>query len=120
MTNDQQESVSLTTYRTFLANIGQVLVAFFVPYLAEIFSSSIGKAKGWQLTMTIIGIVGGLLLIGSFASTRERVRVPKKHAQMLSWLFKSRVVFVYGNLGDCSYHVFLHPPMVNFILQTLL
>ena len=82
MTNDQQESVSLTTYRTFLANIGQVLVAFFVPYLAEIFSSSIGKAKGWQLTMTIIGIVGGLLLIGSFASTRERVRVPKKHAQI--------------------------------------
>lgn len=82
MTNDQQESVSLTTYRTFLANIGQVLVAFFVPYLAEIFSSSIGKAKGWQLTMTIIGIVGGLLLIGSFATTRERVIVPKKHAQI--------------------------------------
>lgn len=64
MTNDQQESVSLTTYRTFLANVGQVIVAFFVPFLADIFTKSMGAARGWQLTMTVMGILGGLLLWG--------------------------------------------------------
>lgn len=79
MTNDQQESVSLTTYRTFLANVGQVIVAFFVPFLADMFTKNLGAATGWQLTMAIMGIMGGLLLWGCFFSTHERVRVSASH-----------------------------------------
>lgn len=84
MTNDQQESVSLTTYRTFLANVGGVIVSFFVPYLADLFAKNMGmgQARGWQLTMAIMGISGGLLLWGCFFSTHERVKVPKKHTQI--------------------------------------
>ncbi|WP_395322348.1 glycoside-pentoside-hexuronide (GPH):cation symporter [Levilactobacillus parabrevis] len=82
MTNDQQESVSLTTYRTFLANVGQVIVAFFVPFLADLFTKSMGAAKGWQLTMVIMGVMGGLLLWGCFFSTNERVKVPAAHTKI--------------------------------------
>ena len=82
MTNDQQESVSLTTYRTFLANVGQVIVAFFVPFLADIFTKSMGAARGWQLTMAVMGILGGLLLWGCFFSTHERVKVPAAHTKI--------------------------------------
>ncbi|WGI19982.1 MFS transporter [Latilactobacillus sakei] len=82
MTNDQQESVSLTTYRTFLANVGQVIVAFFVPFIAELLTKTMGLAKAWQMTMVIMGIMGGLLLWGCFMTTNERVKVPKEHMKI--------------------------------------
>lgn len=79
MTNDQQESVSITTFRTFMANIGQVIVAFFVPLLAGMFSKSMSLSHSWQLTMVIIATIGGILLLVCFKSTKERVRVPASH-----------------------------------------
>ena len=82
MTQDQHESVSVTTYRTFLANIGQVVVAFFVPFLAGIFSRSMSLSQSWQITMVIIGVVGGVLLLVSFKTTTERVRVPSSHTEI--------------------------------------
>ncbi|MBT1165498.1 MFS transporter [Bifidobacterium simiarum] len=82
MTNDQQESVSLTTFRTFLANIGQVVVAFFVPFLSDWLTESFGAATGWQLTMIVMGTLGGLLLWGCFATTHERVKVPASHTRI--------------------------------------
>lgn len=82
MTNDQQESVSLTTFRTFLANVGGVVVSFGVPYLAELMTKSVGLSKAWQLTMVIMGTVGGLLLLICFATTRERVKTPANHLKI--------------------------------------
>jgi GPH family glycoside/pentoside/hexuronide:cation symporter len=82
MTNDQHESVSITTYRTFFANVGQVIVAFCVPLLAGLFSKSMGLGQSWQLTMSIIAIVGGILLLISFKSVKERVQVPASHTNI--------------------------------------
>lgn len=82
MSSDQQESVSITTYRTFLANIGQVIVAFFVPFLAGTFATSMSLSDSWRLTMVIIGILGGILLLVCFKSTRERVQVPVSHTKI--------------------------------------
>jgi glycoside/pentoside/hexuronide:cation symporter, GPH family len=82
MTSDQHESVSVTTYRTFLANIGQVIVAFFVPLLAGLFSQTMSLSDSWQLTIVIIGIIGGVLLLICFRSTKERVSVPASHTKI--------------------------------------
>lgn len=79
MTQDQNESVSITTYRMFLANIGQVVVSFFVPFLASQFSKSMNLAQSWKLTMVIIATIGGILLLVCFKSTKERVKVPSSH-----------------------------------------
>ncbi|WP_026885443.1 hypothetical protein [Clostridium beijerinckii] len=53
----------MTTYRTFLANIGQVVAAFCVPLLAGQFSKTMGIGQSWQLTMAIMDIIGGILYI---------------------------------------------------------
>ena len=82
MTNDQQESVSLTTFRTFLANVGQVIVAFGVPFLADAMTKSVGLSKAWQLTMVIMGTIGGVLLLVCFGTTHERVKTPAKHLKI--------------------------------------
>ncbi len=82
MTNDQQESVSLTTYRTFLANVGQVIVAFGVPFLADAMTKSVGLSKAWQLTMVIMGTIGGILLLICFGTTHERVKTPANHLKI--------------------------------------
>ncbi|WP_203650316.1 MFS transporter [Secundilactobacillus yichangensis] len=82
MTNDQQESVSLTTYRTFLANVGQVIVAFGVPFLADAMTKSVGLSKAWQLTMVIMGTIGGILLLICFGTTHERVKTPASHLKI--------------------------------------
>ncbi|URZ05061.1 glycoside-pentoside-hexuronide (GPH):cation symporter [Clostridium felsineum] len=82
MTQDQHESVSITTFRTFLANIGQVIVAFCVPLLADTFSKSMSLSRSWQLTMLIIGSTGGILLLICFKSTKERVKVPSSHQKI--------------------------------------
>lgn len=82
MTQDQHESVSITTFRTFLANVGQVIVAFCVPLLAGLFSKSMSLGKSWQLTMVIIATLGGILLLICFKTTKERVVVPASHAKI--------------------------------------
>ena len=82
MTNDQQESVSLTTFRTFLANVGQVIVAFGVPFLADAMTKSVGLSKAWQLTMVIMGTIGGVLLLICFGTTHERVKTPATHLKI--------------------------------------
>lgn len=82
MTNDQQESVSLTTFRTFLANVGQVVVAFGVPFLADMMTKGFGLSRAWQLTMVIMGTVGGILLLISFGTTHERVKTPANHLKI--------------------------------------
>ena len=82
MTRDQHESVSITTYRTFLANIGQVVVAFCVPLLAGQFSKTMSVGESWKLTMAIIAIIGGILLLICFKSVEERVQVPASHTKI--------------------------------------
>jgi len=74
ITNNNTEIVSMTSVRMIFANLGGVIVAYFVPFLAEFFGNASSPSRGWQLTMGTIGIAGALLLLFCFFSTRERIK----------------------------------------------
>lgn len=76
ITQDNKEVVSLTSVRMLFSNIGGLIVSFGVPLLAGIFTNATGKTStGWQITMSIMGILGALLLIYCFMNTKERVQI---------------------------------------------
>ncbi|HWO94990.1 MAG TPA: MFS transporter [Bacillus sp. (in: firmicutes)] len=83
MTRNNQEVVSITSVRMFFANLGGLIVAFFVPVLSTYLRDTTGNAAlGWQLTMGILGIIGACLLIFCFKSTKERVTLQKSEEKV--------------------------------------
>ncbi|MBU9710328.1 MFS transporter [Evansella tamaricis] len=74
ITNNNNEIVSLTSVRMIFANLGGVIVAYFIPFLSNYFGEFASPTRSWQMTMGIIGIVGALLLLFCFFSTKERVK----------------------------------------------
>lgn len=87
ITQDNKEVVSLTSIRMLFSNIGGLIVSFGVPLLAGIFTNATGKTStGWQITMSIMGILGALLLIYCFFNTQERVKI--KHSEETKINFK--------------------------------
>lgn len=78
MTRNNQEVVSITSVRMVFANLGGLIVSFFVPLLSAYLGDTTGnKALGWRLTMSMLGIIGACLLIFCFKSTKERVTLQK-------------------------------------------
>ncbi|PFN97257.1 MFS transporter [Bacillus sp. AFS076308] len=76
ITQDNKEVVSLTSVRMLFSNTGGLIVSFGVPLLAGLFTNATGKTStGWQITMSIMGVLGALLLIYSFMNTKERVQI---------------------------------------------
>ncbi|WP_250620986.1 MFS transporter [Bacillus subtilis] len=70
--------LGITSVRMVFANLGGLVVAFFVPFLATFLSDTTGNtALGWQMTMAFLGVLGGALLIFCFKSTNERVTLQK-------------------------------------------
>ncbi|WP_299781827.1 MFS transporter [uncultured Formosa sp.] len=72
LTNDPQERLSANGYRLFFAKVAAFLVSIVVPILAE----KLGKndiARGYQLAMGIMAMMGTLLLLFCFFTTKERV-----------------------------------------------
>ncbi|MGG0943622.1 MFS transporter [Bacillus subtilis] len=83
MTRNNQEVVSITSVRMLFANLGGLVVAFFVPLLAAYLRDTSGnESLGWQLTMGILGMIGGCLLIFCFKSTKERVTLQKSEEKI--------------------------------------
>lgn len=76
ITRDNDEVVSLTSVRMIFANIGGLIVSFFVPFLSSYIGDMTNdSALGWQITMGIMGVVGTILILFTFKSTKERVKV---------------------------------------------
>lgn len=72
LTSDPKERLSANGYRLFFAKIAAFLVSIVVPIMAE----SLGKndlARGYQLAMGLMALLGTLLLLFSFFTTKERV-----------------------------------------------
>lgn len=72
LTSDPKEKLSANGYRLFFAKIAAFMVSIVVPILAE----KLGKndlAKGYQLAMGIMALMGTLLFLFSFFTTKERV-----------------------------------------------
>lgn len=72
LTSDPKERLSANGYRLFFAKIAAFLVSIVVPIMAE----SLGKndlARGYQLAMGLMALLGTLLFLFSFFTTKERV-----------------------------------------------
>ncbi|WP_420874888.1 glycoside-pentoside-hexuronide (GPH):cation symporter [Priestia filamentosa] len=83
ITQDTKEIVSLTSIRMLFSNGGGMIVAFGVPFLAAIFTQATGNTGiGWQITMSIMGVTGAILLILSFLSTKERVQISEEESKV--------------------------------------
>ncbi|MDP1442121.1 MFS transporter [Priestia megaterium] len=83
ITQDNKEVVSLTSIRMLFSNGGGMIVSFCVPFLASIFTKTTGNtATGWQITMTIMGIAGAILLILSFLNTKERIQISEEESKV--------------------------------------
>ncbi|GAO31914.1 MFS transporter [Geofilum rubicundum] len=72
LTSDPQERLSANGYRLFFAKVAAFMVSIVVPILAE----ALGKndlARGYQLAMGLMALMGTLLLLFCFFTTKERV-----------------------------------------------
>ncbi|MGB3144268.1 MAG: MFS transporter [Maribacter sp.] len=72
ITSDPKERLSANGYRLFFAKVAAFLVSIVVPILAE----KLGKndlARGYQLAMGLMALMGTLLFLFCFFSTKERV-----------------------------------------------
>ncbi|WP_160152432.1 MFS transporter [Microbulbifer sp. ALW1] len=72
LTSDPQERLSANGYRMFFAKIANVVIVASVPVLAQSWGGG-DMAKGYQLAMGFMSLVGVLLLVMCFFTTRERV-----------------------------------------------
>ncbi|MFD0836719.1 MFS transporter [Mariniflexile aquimaris] len=72
LTSDPKERLSANGFRLFFAKVAAFLVSIVVPIMAE----KLGKndlAKGYQLAMGTMALLGTLLFLFSFYTTKERV-----------------------------------------------
>ncbi|MDO3387262.1 MFS transporter [Gilvimarinus sp. SDUM040013] len=72
LTSDPKERLSANGYRMFFAKIANVVIVASIPKLAEMWGAG-DAAKGYQLAMGFMSLVGVGLLLMCFATTRERV-----------------------------------------------
>ncbi|NVK57077.1 MAG: MFS transporter [Alteromonadaceae bacterium] len=72
ITADATERVSVQSYRFVFATIGGLIVTSFTLPMVEWFGNG-DDAKGYQLTMLVMGVLGMLLFLLCFFGTKERV-----------------------------------------------
>src|SRR5690606_8085600 len=72
LTSDPQERLSANGYRMFLAKIANIVIVASVPVLAAYWGGD-NAAKGYQLAMGLVAVVGSGLLIMCFLTSKERV-----------------------------------------------
>ena len=72
LTSDPQERLSANGYRMFFAKIANVVIVASVPALAAMWGDG-NAAKGYQLAMGFMSLIGVGLLLFCFSTTRERV-----------------------------------------------
>lgn len=72
MTSDPKEKLSANGYRLFFAKVAAFMVSIVVPILAEKLGSD-DISRGYQLAMGLMGLMGTLLFLFSFFTTKERV-----------------------------------------------
>jgi glycoside/pentoside/hexuronide:cation symporter, GPH family len=72
ITPNAMERTEVSSYRFVAAFVGQTIVNSSALALVVMLGSG-NEQRGWQLTMVVFGVIGVLLLFGTFALTRERV-----------------------------------------------
>jgi GPH family glycoside/pentoside/hexuronide:cation symporter len=77
MTPDSNERTVLSSFRFFAAFFATLLVQYSVLGMVEWFGHG-NAAVGWRCAMTVLSVIAVMLLVVTFATTRERVRAPKR------------------------------------------
>lgn len=73
MSAQASERISIQAYRFVFAMIGGLIVTAFMLPLVDLLGQG-DTARGYQLTMLVMGTVGMVLFLVCFAGTRERVK----------------------------------------------
>ena len=76
LTADATERVTIQSFRFVFGMLGGVIVAGFTMPLVEYFGQG-NAAKGYQITMTLMSLLGLVLFILCFLGTKERINQPK-------------------------------------------
>ena len=77
LTADAKERVTIQSYRFVFGMLGGVIVAGCTMPMVEYFGQG-DNAKGYQLTMTAMSILGLVLFLLCFLGTKERIQQPKE------------------------------------------
>lgn len=77
LTANPSERVSVQTYRFVLGMLGGLIVAAGTLPLVEYFGNG-DKARGYQLTMVAMSLLGVVMFLLCFSGTKERVSVPEE------------------------------------------
>ncbi|GLX81137.1 glycoside-pentoside-hexuronide (GPH):cation symporter [Thalassotalea eurytherma] len=77
ITADAKERVTVQSYRFVFGMLGGLIVAGCTMPLVEYFGQG-DDAKGYQLAMTAMSILGFILFLLCFAGTKERIEQPKE------------------------------------------
>lgn len=104
LTSDPQERISIQSYRFALASLAGILITATTLPLVDYFGAG-DKALGYQLTMTLMSIIGVVLFFICFATTKERIApLAKKQSSVVNdikhllkneqWLIVGTVTFV--------------------------
>lgn len=88
MTADPEQRVAIQSYRFIFAMIGGLIVTSFTLPLVDALGDG-DDAKGYQLTMLLMGVVGMVLFLLCFAGTEERLKPEKPLSMPLSEQLKS-------------------------------
>ncbi len=79
ITADAKERVTVQSYRFVFGMLGGLIVAACTMPLVEFFGQG-DDAKGYQLAMTAMSILGFVLFLLCFAGTKERIEQPKEQS----------------------------------------
>ncbi|HET8816099.1 MAG TPA: glycoside-pentoside-hexuronide (GPH):cation symporter [Pseudidiomarina sp.] len=75
LSSDPNERVSVQSYRFVFGMLGGLLVTLFTLPLVDWFGQG-DRASGYQLTITVMSVIGVILFLLCFAGTKERVSTP--------------------------------------------
>lgn len=79
ITADAKERVTVQSYRFVFGMLGGLIVAACTMPLVEFFGQG-DDAKGYQIAMTVMSILGFVLFILCFLGTKERIEQPKEQS----------------------------------------
>jgi GPH family glycoside/pentoside/hexuronide:cation symporter len=77
LTEDPKERVSVQSYRFVFAMLGGLMVTSLTLPLVELFGQG-DRAKGYQLTIMAMSVLGVLMFLACFYGTKERINPPKE------------------------------------------
>ncbi len=77
LTADPKERVSVQSYRFVFAMLGGVMVTALTLPLVDFFGQG-DRAKGYQLTIMAMSVLGVLMFLACFYGTKERINPPKE------------------------------------------